>query len=89
MDVNSVALKSAIPSLLIGLRIRAGGIPSELVQHAEYPIEIYYSVNITPAITLRPNIQFIHALAESMIEPTCWCWVFICRSNSEGGASRL
>jgi porin len=36
-------------------------LPSEPVQHAEYPMEIYYSVNITPAITLRPNIQFIHA----------------------------
>jgi porin len=31
------------------------------VQHAEYPMEVYYSVNITPAITIRPNIQFIHA----------------------------
>ena len=31
------------------------------VQHAEYPMEIYYSVNITPAVTVRPNIQFIHA----------------------------
>jgi porin len=37
------------------------GLPHEPVQHAEYPMEIYYSVNITPAITLRPNIQFIHA----------------------------
>ena len=36
-------------------------LPPEPVQHAEYPMEIYYSVNITPAITLRPNIQFIHA----------------------------
>jgi porin len=33
----------------------------EPVQHSEYPMEIYYSVNITPAITLRPNVQFIHA----------------------------
>jgi porin len=31
------------------------------VQHTEYPMEIYYSVNITPAVTFRPNIQFIHA----------------------------
>ena len=31
------------------------------VQHTEYPTEIYYSVNITPAVTVRPNIQFIHA----------------------------
>jgi porin len=37
------------------------GLPQEPVQHAEYPMEIYYGVNITPAITLRPNVQFIHA----------------------------
>jgi porin len=37
------------------------GLPPEPVQRAEYPMEIYYSVNITPAITFRPNIQFIHA----------------------------
>jgi porin len=39
--------------------------PSDLipepVQHNEYPMEVYYGVNITPAITFRPNIQFIHA----------------------------
>ena len=33
----------------------------EPVQHAEYPMEIYYSLNITPAVTLRPNVQLIHA----------------------------
>ena len=37
------------------------GIPSEPVQHAEYPTEIYYSLNATPAVTLRPNVQLIHA----------------------------
>jgi porin len=37
------------------------GLSREPVQHAEYPMEIYYSVNITPAITIRPNVQFIHA----------------------------
>jgi porin len=36
-------------------------LPVDPVQHAEYPAEIYYSVNMTPAITLRPNVQFIHA----------------------------
>jgi porin len=36
-------------------------LPAEPVQRAEYPMEIYYSVNVTPAVTLRPNIQFIHA----------------------------
>jgi porin len=32
----------------------------EPVQHAGYPMEIYYSANISPAITVRPNVQFIH-----------------------------
>jgi porin len=31
------------------------------IAREEYPAEIYYSVNVTPAITFRPNIQFIHA----------------------------
>jgi porin len=35
--------------------------PPQPVQHAEYPTEIYYSVNVTPAVTLRPNVQLIHA----------------------------
>jgi len=37
------------------------GLPPEPVQRAEYPTEIYYSWNVTPAITLRPNVQLIHA----------------------------
>jgi porin len=37
------------------------GLPPQPVQHAEYPTEVYYSVNVTPAITLRPNVQLIHA----------------------------
>jgi porin len=32
----------------------------EPVRHAGYPTEIYYSVNTRAAITLRPNVQFIH-----------------------------
>jgi len=36
-------------------------LPPQPVQRAEYPTEIYYSLNVTPAITLRPNVQFIHA----------------------------
>jgi porin len=35
--------------------------PQEPLQRAEYPMEIYCVVNVTPAITLRPNVQFIHA----------------------------
>jgi porin len=31
------------------------------VPHNEYSSEIHYSVNVTPAITVRPNIQFIRA----------------------------
>jgi porin len=37
------------------------GLPPQPVQRAEYPTEIYYSLNVTPAVTLRPNVQFIHA----------------------------
>jgi len=37
------------------------GLPPEPVQHAEYPMEIYYSVNVTSAITIRPNVQLIRA----------------------------
>jgi porin len=37
------------------------GLTPEPVQRDEYPMEIYYSVNVTPAITFRPNIQFIHS----------------------------
>ena len=36
-------------------------LPLEPAQHAEYPMEMYYSVNFRHAVTLRPNIQFIHA----------------------------
>jgi len=32
------------------------------VRHVDYLMEIYYSVDITPTIALRPNTQFIHAL---------------------------
>jgi porin len=31
------------------------------VQHAEYPAEIYYSFNCAHGITVRPNVQYIHA----------------------------
>jgi porin len=31
------------------------------IEGEEYPVEFYCSVNITPAITIRPNIQFIRA----------------------------
>jgi len=29
------------------------------VPHSEYPMEIHYSMNVTPAITIRPNVQYI------------------------------
>jgi porin len=35
--------------------------PLRAVQGAEYPTEVYYSVNVTPAVKIRPNVQFIHA----------------------------
>jgi porin len=36
-------------------------LPPESVQRAEYPLEIYYSVKVTPVITIRPNIQLIRS----------------------------
>jgi porin len=39
----------------------SAGLPSQPQQRNEYPMEIHYSVNVTPAIVVRPNIQFIHA----------------------------
>jgi porin len=34
---------------------------AQSVRRNEYPVEIYYSVNVTPALVFRPNVQFIHA----------------------------
>ena len=31
------------------------------VQTAEFPFEIYYGLTLTPAVTLRPNLQVIRA----------------------------
>jgi porin len=39
----------------------SAGLPPQPQQRNEYPMEIHYSVNVTPAIVVRPNIQFIHA----------------------------
>ncbi len=36
-------------------------LPTQPLQHNEYPVEVHYSMNLTPAIVVRPNIQFIHA----------------------------
>ena len=38
-----------------------GGLPVQPVPGNENAAEIYYSVNVTAAITVRPNIQFIRA----------------------------
>ena len=35
--------------------------PPKPVPYNEWSSEIHYSVNVTPAITVRPNVQFIHA----------------------------
>jgi porin len=37
------------------------GLLPEPVQKDEYPMELHYSINITPAVTIRPNVQFIRA----------------------------
>jgi hypothetical protein len=64
-------------------------LPSEPVQHTEYPMEIYYSVNITSAITLSTEYPVHSCTRGSRRSPTCWCWVCIRQSNSKSGASRL
>jgi len=37
----------------------AAGLGPVPVQGSEYPVELYYSINATPWVTLRPNIQYI------------------------------
>ena len=37
------------------------GLPAKAVPGNENATEVHYSVNATPAITIRPNIQFIRA----------------------------
>jgi porin len=36
-------------------------LPPQPQQRNEYPMEVHYSANVTPAIVVRLNIQFIHA----------------------------
>jgi porin len=38
----------------------ANGLGPVAVQSSEYPVELYYSINATKWLTLRPNIQYIH-----------------------------
>jgi porin len=38
----------------------AAGLGPVLVQGSEYPVELYYSINATRWMTLRPNIQYIY-----------------------------
>jgi porin len=56
--VNSLIAESATlyNSQLPPTAGRANPIPDN-----EYPVEVHYSVNVTSAITVRPNIQFVHA----------------------------
>lgn len=37
------------------------GLAPRPIQHAEYPNEIYYSFSVDRGVTIRPNVQFIHA----------------------------
>ena len=37
----------------------ANGLGPVAVQSSEYPVELYYSINLTNWITFRPNIQYI------------------------------
>lgn len=38
-------------------RLRDAGAP---VADKEYPVELYYGLALTPAVTLRPNVQYFH-----------------------------
>jgi porin len=38
----------------------AAGLGPVSVQHSEYPVEVYYSINATQWLMLRPNVQYIH-----------------------------
>jgi porin len=58
VHANSLIAESATlyNSQLPGTTGRGAPVPEN-----EYPVEIHYSVKITSAITVRPNIQFVHA----------------------------
>jgi porin len=38
----------------------ANGLAPVAVQGSEYPVELYYSINATKWLTLRPNVQYIY-----------------------------
>ena len=38
----------------------ANGLGPVAVQSSEYPVELYYTVNATKWLMLRPNIQYIY-----------------------------
>jgi porin len=37
----------------------SAGIAGQPIPHTEYPAELYYGIGITPAITVRPNVQYV------------------------------
>jgi porin len=38
----------------------ANGLGPVAVQDSEYPVELYYSINVTNWMTFRPNIQYVY-----------------------------
>lgn len=35
------------------------GATEQPIPHSEYPAELYYGIAVTPAITVRPNVQYV------------------------------
>jgi porin len=58
VHVNSLIAEGAT---LYNAQVPPAPGPLKPVPHNEWSSEIHYSVNVTPAITVRPNVQFIHA----------------------------
>jgi porin len=55
LEVNSNSAKRVRQANSL-LPLGATGQP---VPHTEYPAELYYGVSVTPAITVRPNVQYV------------------------------
>jgi porin len=37
----------------------SAGIAGQPIPHTEYPAELYYAMAVTPAVTVRPNVQYV------------------------------
>jgi len=52
--------------------IGSGISPIPVQSGSEYPFEVYYSFHVTPAIVLRPNVQYIHTPGGTNANPDIW-----------------